>query len=138
MTIEEQIKELNEEVRCHIRPSPIQGIGVFALRDIKQDERLYLIPNPIRQWYSVPFERLNELRSEIKEIVLARWPSIINGSLFQSPNDDCWLCSFVNHSENDNYDINSDSAKKDILAGEEITENYKTMFNYKIVYPWLV
>src|SRR3990167_6699972 len=127
MDIDQQIAELNEEIRCHLKPSSIHGIGVFALRDIKKGEKCYCFPNQFRKWYAVPYERLNELRSEIKEIVLARWPAIINGSKFQSCNDDVWLCSFINHSDNFNYDQSSDSAVRDIKAGEEITETYRNM-----------
>ena len=39
MDIDQQIAELNEEIRCHLKPSSIHGIGVFALRDIKKGEK---------------------------------------------------------------------------------------------------
>ena len=47
MTIEEQIAELNEEVKCHIAPSPIHGIGVFTLCDVTRGEKLYCFPNAL-------------------------------------------------------------------------------------------
>src|SRR3990167_2653028 len=138
MDIDQQIAELNEEIRCHLKPSSIHGIGVFALRDIKKGEKCYCFPNQFRKWYAVPYERLNELRPEIKEIVLARWPAIINGSRFQSPNDDVWLLSFMNHGgDNSNYKVDGDIALRDIVAGEELLEDYRTMKNYKIIYPWI-
>ena len=137
MTIEEQIIELNNEVRCHIRPSNIAGIGVFALRDIKRGEKCFCFPNQFRKWYAVPYDRLTELRPEIKEIVLARWPAIINGSKFQSPNDDVWLLSFMNHSSIPNYSVDTDSALRDIMVGEELFEDYRTMRRYKEIYPWI-
>ena len=138
MTIDEQIGELNLEVKCHIKPSSIHGIGVFALRDIKQGEKLYLIPNKTRKWYSIPFEQLYGLRPEIKEVVLARWPSIILGSMFISPNDMDWLVTFVNHSCNNfNYYQDDDCATRDIECGEEILERYCQMKRYKEVFPWL-
>ena len=138
MNISEQIAELNNEVRAYIAPSPIQGIGVFSLRNILKGEKCYCMPNQFRKWYSVPYERMNEIRPEIREVILARWPSIINGSAFTSPLDDAWMVLFMNHSATkDNYDVNSDTAKRDIMKGEEILENYKTMRNYQIVYPWI-
>ena len=138
MDISSQIKELNEEVKCHIAPSKIAGVGVFALRNILKGEKLNLLPRQARRWYSLSFEELDKLRPEIRQIILDRWPSIINGSLFQNPNDEIWLTSFVNHGGDiSNYDISSDSAKRDILANEEITEDYRTMINYEIIYPWL-
>ena len=41
MDIDQQIAELNNEEKCYIAPSLIQGIGVFALRDLKAGEKLY-------------------------------------------------------------------------------------------------
>src|SRR3990167_3834804 len=125
MTVEEQIVELNSEVKCHIKPSKIDGVGVFALRDIKKDEKLYLVPNRAVKWYSLKYEDLDKLQPEIRTIILARWPSIILGSLFRSPNDDCLLASFVNHGgDNSNYEQNTDCATRDIKYGEEILEDY--------------
>ena len=45
----------------------------------------------------------------------------------------------MNHADlpNDNYDVDTDTAKRDIKAGEELFENYKNMRNYDKVYPWL-
>ena len=137
MTIEEQIIELNNEVKAKLAPSPIQGIGVFAIRDIKKGERAYCRPNGFKKWYSIPYERLSELRPEIKEVILERWPAIINKSQLQSPNDDAWLLLFMNHSDNANYDPKKDIALMDIKTGEEILENYKTMPNAKEVYKFL-
>lgn len=137
MNVEQQIQELNSEVYCHLKPSSIHGIGVFALRDIKKGEKVHCSPNQFRKWYNVPFERLSELRPEIKEIVLARWPDTINGSMFQSCNDDCWLASFINHSDDFNYDQASDLAVRDIRAGDEITETYRNMKNAEKLYSFL-
>lgn len=139
MNINQQIQELNETVKCHIRPSSIHGIGVFALRDIKKGEKCFVIPEETRKWYSISYDRFNELRSEVSELILTRWPSIILGSLFISPNDMVWLITYMNHADlpNDNYDVDTDTAKRDIKAGEELFENYKNMRNYDKVYPWL-
>lgn len=136
---EEQILELNNEVRCTLKPSPIQGIGVFALRSINQGERCYCTPNLIPKFYNIPFGSLNKLLPEIREIILARWASTRNGSVFQSPNDDQSLLMFVNHAPYPecNYDVVSDTALKDIPIGTELTEDYCAMANAEDVYPWL-
>ena len=136
MTPEQQINQLNEEVKCFIKPSAIHGIGVFALRNIAKGEKMYCFPRMSRTWYTLTISELDKLRPEIREIILARWPAIKNGSYFQSPLDDVWLCSFINHSSKDfNYKQSSDSATKDIPAGTEILESYKTMINWHEVYP---
>ena len=137
MDIDQQIAELNEEIKCHLKPSKIEGIGVFALRDIKKGEKCYCFPNQFRKWYAVPFEWLTELRPEIKEVVLARWPAIINGSKFQSPNDDVWILSFMNHSLSPNYSVATDCAIVDIKCGEEVVEDYCLMKNAEKLYPFL-
>lgn len=117
--------------------SKIHGIGVFALRNIYKGERCYCTPNIIPKFYNIPFGSLNKLFPEVKELVLARWASIVNGSVFQSPNDDAKLLMFVNHSYQPNYDVVSDTALYDIVEGEEITEDYCAMENAEKVYSFL-
>lgn len=131
----QQINELNSEVRCKLAPSPVHGIGVFTIRDIKQGERCYITPNMIPKFYNVPFGSLSKLFPEVKELVLQRWASVVNGSVFQSPNDDAGLLFFCNHSEDPNYDVVTDTALKDIKKGEEVFENYCVMDNAEKVYP---
>ena len=134
---EQQINELNHEVRCKIVPSKIHGVGVIAIRDILKGERCYCTPNIIPKFYNIPFGSLSKLFPEVKELVLDRWASVINGSVFQSPNDDAGLLFFINHSENPNYDVVKDIALKNIKNGEEILEDYRVMDNYNKVYKWI-
>lgn len=133
----DQIIKLMSEVKCTLAPSTIHGIGVFAIRDIRKGERCYCTPNSKKEWYSVSYSNLNKLWPEQKELILQRWASIINGSLFTSPNDDVTLILFMNHSENPNYDIYTDSALKDIKKDEELVEDYRVMKNWEKVFPWL-
>ena len=137
LTRKEQILQLNTEVKCTIRLSSVHGIGVVALRDIQKGEKCYLLPKQERSWYTLTHSALNELRPEIKEIILERWASVINGSYFQSPNDEVWLPSFINHSNIPNYEQNTDSAMRDIKEGEEVVENYRVMDNAEEIYPFL-
>jgi len=139
----DQILELNSTVKCKLAPSKIEGIGVVAIYDIKAGDKCYISPRMIPQFYNIPFGSLNKLFPEIKELVLARWASVVNGSIFCSPNDDQHLLMFVNHSREPNYDVVSDTALKDIRAGEEILENYTAMANWEKVRPpeknkWLI
>lgn len=124
MTVDEQIKHLNETVKCTLRPSPIHGIGVFALRDIKKGEKLGCNQDTDTQVYDIPPERLIELRPEIRALILDRWPQIEGGRSFASPNQDALMMSFMNYSKTPN--AQGDKAIKDIKAGEEITEDYDT------------
>ena len=134
---ERQIFELNSEVRCKVAPSPIHGIGVFALRDIKKGERCYCTPRFEPKFYNIPFGSLSKLFPEIKALILDRWASIVNGSVFRSPNDDAGLLFFINHCHVPNYDVVSDTALFDIKSGEEVLEDYRAMDNAEKVYSWL-
>ena len=135
---DQQINELNSEVRCTIKPSKIAGVGVFAIRDIRAGERCYVRPNMIPRFYDIPFGSLSKLFPEIKELVLARWASVVNGSLFCSPNDSAHLLMFVNHSSSPNYDVVSDTTLRDISKNEEILEDYCMMDNAEKAHsPWL-
>lgn len=139
-----EILSLIQETKCKLAPSPIHGIGVFAIRDIKQGEKLYLLPKPILQWYQTPYSvlkaRLQPVYPEIFELLMERWPSIINGSHFLAPHDMAVLLTFMNHSDEPNYQAygsERDTALKDIKKGEEVTEDYRGMENWELIYPWL-
>jgi len=133
---EQDIIELNSTVKVKLAPSQIHGIGIIALRDIEKGEKIHCIPREPK-WYKIPYGSLGKLFPEIKELILERWGSIVNGSHFHSPNDDQWLILFMNHSDNPNYDKITDSATEDIRKGEEITSNYRLMENYQKAFPWL-
>lgn len=130
-----QVEILNKEIKATLAPSKIHGIGVFAIRDIKKHEKVYCDNTSII--FELTYENLDRLRSEVKKIILERWPSIINGSKFISP--DARLVSFMNHQDAGecNYSQVTDTAKRDIKCGEEITEDYRLMQNYVKIYPFL-
>ena len=135
---ENQITELNSEVRCKLGQSKTHGVGVFAIRDIKWGDKCYCRPTMIPRFYNIPFGSLSKLFPEVKELVLQRWASVVNGSIFCSPNDDAHLLMFINHTANPkklNYDVVSDTALKDIPAGTELFEDYRVMTNWAKVRP---
>lgn len=137
---ENQLIELNNTVRCTIKKSDIHGIGVFTLRRIKEGERCYCTPEIEPKFYNIPYASLSKLLPEIRELIVARWASVVNGSVFQSPNADQSLLMFMNHQRfpNCNYDVMTDTSLRDIEKGEEVTEDYCFMENATKVYPWLV
>ena len=135
---DQQITELNSTVKCKLAPSPIDGVGVFAIRDINAGDRCYITPRIMPKFYNIPFGSLSKLFPEVKELVLSHWASVVNSSIFQSPNDDVGLLFFCNHSYEDyNYDVGTDTALRDIKIGEEVLENYFYMENAEKVYKWL-
>ena len=135
-SINEQIDYLNDKIRCYVAPSKIHGIGVFALRNLKAGENLYLFPeNQERTWFIVPYSRFKDLYPDVRNIILMRWPSVINGSAFLAPNDDIWMGSFVNYSPDYNYDQRKDLMIKDVIKDGEILEDYCYMNNADKIYP---
>ena len=136
MTIDEQIARLNHEVRCTLKPSPIHGVGVFTLRDIKKGQHLYVRPKSLltREWFTVPYSRFGEIESKVRQIIINIWGGVMEGSSFQHPNE-VWLVSFMNHSDTPNS--NGETALRDIAEGEEVTEDYRVLPNAKDIYPFL-
>lgn len=115
------IQHLNETVWCTLAPSPIHGIGVFALRDIPKGQKLYCLGTPNQQLLQL--NSTDGLAPEILTVIKQRWPLYLEGT-FQSPNDDARLISFMNHSDTPNYNKHNDTALTDITKGDEITEDY--------------
>lgn len=129
----EAIKLLNEIVKIKLAPSPIHGVGVFALRDMKKGERVYA--DITLNAFDLPYKRFSELRPEVSETLLNYWGNIINGSHFLYPVTK--MSGYINHSDNPNFDMTNDVLSKDVKKGEEITEDYRTLKNYKKLYKWL-
>lgn len=132
--VTEAINALNMLIMTYLAPSPIHGIGVFASRTIKKGERIGLDYQP--NAFDVPYSRFNELRHEVRDILLNCWPEVVKGSHFMYPVTR--MMSFVNHSNTPNVDIKTDKALEDIVSGEELTADYKLFDNAKEIYPWLV
>jgi len=138
---EEQAAELRRTVWCRIGSSKVHGVGVIAIRDIKKGQRIFCnLKKPTR--YRISFANLKKYLDfgeykPIYDIILERWPNVVNEAPFVSPNDDALLKSFMNHSDDPNYSSFADVALKDIKAGEEVFENYRVMKNWEKVYPWL-
>lgn len=113
-------KELNETVWCTLRPSPIHGIGVFAIRDIKQGQKLYC-HGGTGEWIRT---ELSQVQPEVRKLILQRWSIEKDGHPYLSPNDDAYLICFLNHSDDPNYNKFTDAAMCDIAKDSEILEDY--------------
>lgn len=129
----EQINLLNEVVKVRLAPSPIHGVGVFAMRDIKKGEKLYTDVIPYQ--FDLPYKMFKNLDPEISEILLGHFPLITKGSHFMYPVTK--MSAYLNHAEVPNYDAKEDKALRRIKAGEEVTENYRLIDGYEEVFPWL-
>jgi SET domain-containing protein len=133
MTNQEQIDLLNMRVKTRIAPSPIHGVGVFALRDIPKGQKLDLEAFP--SVYDLPYSQFSKLFPEVAALLLERFPAVYHGRRFTYPTERA-LC-FMNHSDDANYSPVLDVATKDIKAGEEITENYTFMQDAEKLFTFL-
>lgn len=129
------IRYLNETVWCKLGPSPIHGIGVFAIRDIPKGQELtdyfleYSLQNKHYDPLIVNVEDFDLILPEIRALILDRitldktkerkWIR------FQSPNKDQLLQAFMNHSDTPNSD--GEFALRDIKKGEELTEDFRDL-----------
>lgn len=129
----EQIKELNHYVRTKLAPSQIEGVGVFALRDVKKGEPLFT--DMVTKLYNLPYSEFNKLRPEIAENLLQSFPLIIKGSAFAYPITRTQ--AFLNHSDEPNYDAIEDVVLRDIKAGEEVTEDYRKIEGWEDIFTFL-
>lgn len=127
---------LEKNVWCTIAPSPIHGVGVFAIRDIRKGTKLTdnnyssapsFFPEKLMLTMSLPdFEKLDE---GIRNIILDRTVFHENYHKemlrFMSPNKHAVLQLFMNHSDTPNSD--GVYALSDIKKGEEITEDFSKL-----------
>ena len=116
---------LTNTVWLTLKPSPIAGIGVFALRDIPKGTKV------IWQYDTIETVTLTEsefttLPIEIQEEILHRVIFRRNERLsFLDPNCVTDYRSYMNHSHTPNTD--GITTLVAIRKGEELTEDYKTM-----------
>lgn len=123
---------LNSTVYCRLQPSPIHGVGVFAIREIKKGTKIsdYDYSNiengvmPLR----LSVSELPDLVPEIQQLIFDRMifdESDADMLVFFSPNHDQCLRSFMNHSNTPNSD--GEIALRDIEKGEEVTEDFTSL-----------
>jgi len=117
--------DVNKTINCTIGRSDIDGVGVVAVRDITKGQRLYihLFWEEKRIWLT-PSDYVKLFDEISKKLAISRYPTIKDGSLFPHPQSEVNLVSFMNHSDNPNYDNVTDTALRDIKTGEEVTEHY--------------
>jgi len=128
----EVLEYLKHHLKTDIAPSPIHGIGTFALTDIKVGEPVFMLwPNESRV-YTIDRSEFEELPDFTKRLILK---SYLNKSdyplvwfrLFR----DCYFnlanpLVYTNTAEKDgNFDSMKRVAVKPIKACEEILGNYK-------------
>ena len=132
----EVIEHLKTNIKTQIGVSNIDGVGVFAIKDIKKDEQVFPIWQGKSGIYVIPNNELNEIPSEVLKLLEKYFINDECGfkiiRLFNGMNFLFHGTSFCNSAypskENTNIDING-IALRDIMAGEEILEWYTENIN---------
>ncbi len=133
MTKEQLLKELSLDTFLMIQPSPLHGIGVFALRTIPKGQR-GMFSKGIGEWIPVSKKEVAQLPQHAINLVE-------NYCLYDEENyfipdygfKVMDLVNFLNHSDTPNIiSINEGEdfeANSDIAAGEELLINYGDIVN---------
>lgn len=121
-----------DELRYHtyvmLRPSPVHGVGVFAVRDIPKGQR-GIFSNDKSEWLKIPRAEINEL-PEHSRLIVENY-CLFDDEYYYVPEYgfkmvDLAVC--LNHDNNPNIiSINEGEdfeALRDIRAGEELLIDY--------------
>jgi SET domain-containing protein len=133
MTKEELLAELGHRTYVMLKPSTIEGVGVFAIKDIPGGCReMFSKPTIEDQWITISVKEVEELPTHARFMVG-------NYCLFDNENyfvprhgfKSIDLSLFLNHSDTPNiqsiHDGDYFEALRDILAGEELLIDYGTI-----------
>ena len=123
-----------ERVYCRLQPSPLHGVGIFAIRKINKGS------NPFRDSYMaqgailVNKNRVNEVYEKLLEDYHPSEPSGSQRILSDYPNQPIWTnyLNYVNEGNEPNIQLMQDGewrVLRDIEVGEELLEDPKRLFN---------
>lgn len=128
---DEVINHLKFNIKTKLAVSQIDGIGVFAIRDIKKGEQVFPIWKKESGIYLIPNNRLKELSEEVLELLDMYFINEECGykviRLFKGLNFLFHGFSYCNSDYDTEFQRNiSDDgiALRDIKSGEEILEGY--------------
>lgn len=132
----EVIEHLKTNIKTKLGVSPINGIGVFAIKDVKKGEQVFPIWEGESFMYIIPNDRLADIPNAVLELLDMYFINDDLGfkiiRLFKGMNFLFHGTSFCNSAypskENTNVDIKG-IALRDISAGEEILEWYTQNLN---------
>ena len=130
MIKEELLKELQGNTYVMLKPSPIEGIGVFAICDIPKGCRdMFSKPTAADEWIIISKKEVEALPSHAQFVVgnyclYDEENYFVPGEGFKKID----LALFINHADNPNiFSVNDGDyfeAIRDIKAGEELLVDY--------------
>jgi len=128
MTREQLLKELSEETFITLKPSPVHGIGVFALRDIPRGCKTLFSRN-VGEWIRVPISDIDQLPDQTRNMVETY--CLYDDTHYYLPDYGFKvmdLVNYLNHSSTPNVISVNDGeyfeSLREIKEGEELLVNY--------------
>ncbi len=131
MTLVEEVLFSLKNTNCRLKPSSIEGIGVFAIVDIAAGTQLF-IGSLERKYVRVGLEELAECTPEVIDMVKGFFvPDETNGKYIipEGGLNAMDISFFLNHSTNANVttpDGERFFTSRDVKAGEELVSDYET------------
>ena len=131
MTKEELLHELQHETWVALQPSPVHGIGVFAVCDIKKGCKTIFSKNT-GGWLKLGFEEVEQLPAHSKNLVETYY--LYDSEHYFIPDHGCKvmdMANYLNHSSTPNIISVADGdyfeTLRDIAKGEELLVDYGTI-----------
>ena len=130
------LRNLKNDVNCRIKPSKVQGVGVFAIKDIPKNTILFKTPEKCfngRNLIKIKSQEIDKLQPNIKSVVKDFHYNQNNNYYIPSNGPNSFDMSFyVNHSDKHNVIFTDDhdcemsffKTIKKIKEGDEILANY--------------
>ena len=131
MTKEALLKDLHQDTYVMIKPSPLHGIGVFAIRDIPKGTR-DLFSQGVGEWIKLTIAEVEALPKHSRDLVENH--CLFDEDHYFVPDYGFKLVDLVvylNHSDTPNVISFNEGeyfeATRDIAAGEELLVDYGTI-----------
>lgn len=129
--LKQKVLENLKNTYCRLKPSKIEGVGVFAIRDMPKDINPFLGLKKQR-WHKFQIAELKKLGKEILSLVDNFF--VIHKDGFVYISDSCLngmdISYFLNNSEKPNIKTIDDGENfitlRKIKRGEELTVSYAT------------
>lgn len=131
MTRAQLLQELHQDTFVALKPSPVHGIGVFAIRDIPKGCRT-IFSKSVGDWIRLSFEEVEQLPAHSRNLIETY--CLYDDTHYFVPDYGFKLMDLVlylNHSDEPNIvSVNEGEqfeALRDIKTGEELLVNYESI-----------
>jgi len=117
----------HHKVYTRFKPSPVHGIGVFAIADIPKDTKLFSNDHTKMVWISA--DEINDVPANLKEMYDAFCIITQDRSKYGCPENfnQLTMSWYLNHSKEPNVRFdNGFHSLRDIKEGEELLADYDT------------